>query len=192
MLAGKELIEKSWKLPNHLRKIIQTTVFQFRGGETWYKEPSALQVQTLAHLVQTNKPHLGCVNGSEWARLEPRSRIRQLADDRVVCPNFWRQRHPLTYEVETYVKERIKISDLCIRGSLQQSTGDRLDSTTAGRLLLLKKIMDNEYDPLLGITTQEAERWLSDDLACQPLVRLKRDLNICGFHNLAREIDPNV
>lgn len=184
--VGEDLIRKTWQLPKHLGAPIRSIVWKFRGGELWYKQPSILEAQTLAYLLVTNQPDWGGVAGSHWLRLEPRSKI-QLAADRVICPNFWSQRHELTREIEEQVKERIRINDLFLEGSLEQQPGEQLDSSTAGRLLLLKKIMNNDYDPILGITCQEAQQ-LPISLVCHPLRRLKRDLDVCGLYDLAREL----
>lgn len=187
-LAGLELEKSVSALPSHLSKQIQKVMFDFRKGELWYKAPTKLELQTLAYLVRTTHPDWGIYLGSEYAWLEPRVDFRQpLREDRMIAPNYCRVRDPITREVESYVKKRIAISDMFIPGSHEQDTGTELDSTTSGRLLLLKKIMDNDYDPNLGITFVDAQHYPTE-LVSRPLRRLKHDLNVCGLHDLSREI----
>lgn len=189
-IAGRDLEWEAYTLPNRLGNQIRGVIKNFRQGVVSYKNPTMLELHTLTYLVSTTHRDWVVTLSPETARLEPRDEIgHQFAmRHKITVPKLEYYCHPLTLELESYIKQRIELDDLFLPGSIDETAGSQLDHSTPGRLLLLKKVMNKDYDPLFGITLDEAEEFPSH-LVSYPLRRLKRDLNVCGFLDLGRRVD---
>lgn len=185
---GQELERRAFSLPNSIGDQIRSALTDFRQEVKVFQDPSIVQLHTLAYLIQNNRPDL-VILFDEVAVLKPRHEIFfKHPRDRIVLQTERFYGHPISQHVENYVKKRIRISDVYMPDSAEQTTGQQLDPTTAGRLLLLKRIISNHYDPIYGLTRFDAEH-CPTHLVSMPLRRLKRDLNVCGFHDMARRTD---
>lgn len=187
-LIGQELEQRAFSLPNSIGDQIRSVLEDFRKNVKVYQDPSIIQLHTLAYLLQTTQPN-SVIIYDEVAELKSRHEVLiRSPPNRLVLQSERFYGHPISKHMEDYVKKRIHISDVYMPDSSDQTTGEDLDPTTAGRLLLLKRIMDNFYDPIYGLTRFDAEH-CPTHLISMPMRRLKRDLNVCGFYDMARLID---